>query len=134
MNAIFASPTYRQVSMAAACLCIALFTMLMLCPSVLQWLFGIEGNATADFIGRRAAVLFLGLAAITYLGRNDANTAARQSIATSLFLTMAGLACLGTIELLRDAAGIGILVAVLGEVLFAALYFPFMRKNLSTLP
>lgn len=133
MNTIPAWRTYKQVSIFASVLCLTLFAVLMLCPAVIYWLFNVDGNATADFIGRRASILFFGLAMLTFLGRNDANTAARQTIATSLFIIMAGLACLGTIELLRGAVGSGILIAVLGEVLFASLYLPFVRKNLSTL-
>ncbi len=132
MIAIPSPFSYKQVSVASSFLCLALFAVLMFYPTILHWLFGLDGNPTADFFCRRAAILFLGLAAITFLGRNDANTAARQTIATGLFIIMAGLACLGTIELMRGAVGIGIMVAVVGEVMFAVLYWPFMRKNLST--
>lgn len=119
--------SYERVSLAASLLCTALFAVLLLDPSLLSWLFGIDANAAADFMSRRVAILFLGLAAITFLGRKEPDSSLRRSVASGLFITMAGLVCLGLFELLRGTAGLGILLAVLAEALFAVLYLPFCR-------
>jgi hypothetical protein len=130
MMSMMAFPlTYRQTSLAASLVCTVLFAVLLFYPPLIFWLFGIIENAAADFMTRRGAILFLGLAAITFLTRSEPDSAARRAIANSLFITMAGLASLGIFELLRGTAGIGILLAVFAEALFAVLYLPFCREG-----
>ena len=80
-------------------------------------------------MSRRASILFLGLAAITFLARDEPDSAARRAIATSIFITMTGLAFLGLIELMRGTAGLGILLAILAEAVFASLYLPFALRR-----
>lgn len=120
---------YKHVSVAAALLFASLFVTLMFDPALIFWLFGIEGHGTAEFMGRRAAILFLGLATTAFLTRGEPPSALRRAVATSMFVVMAGLACLGLVEMVHGTAGTGILVAVVGEIAFASVYLRFCRNH-----
>ncbi len=85
-------------------------------------LFEIDGNESAYFISRRAAMLFLGFAVISYFSRNAQNTDTRQSILLGLALSMFGLAILGAFEFARGFAGVGIFLAVGTELFLAVSY------------
>nr|WP_295885176.1 hypothetical protein [uncultured Devosia sp.] len=121
--------SYRAASLVTAALFTVLFAVLMISPAVMFWLFGIEANAAAEFVGRRTAILFIGLAVVVFLGRDEPDSALRRAVATGVFTVVAGFAGLGLIELFRGAAGMGILVAVAGEAVLAVLYLPFCRTR-----
>jgi len=108
-----------------------LFICLLLFPEFIFMLFEINGNESAYFISRRAAMLFLGYAIISYLARNAQPSMTRQALAFGLGVTMFSLAILGLIELLRGAAGIGILLAIGTELLIAGCYFLVWNSNRS---
>ncbi len=120
--------SYQRVSLAAALVCTVLAVILMVYPALLLWLFGIGANAASDFVSRREAILFLGLATIALLGRNAPDSVMRRAVSSGLCVIMVGLVCLGVFELLRGVAGPGILLAVAAEGLFALLYMPFARS------
>lgn len=115
--------SYKLLSMLASGVASVLAILLITYPNVLFLLFGIEPENGAYFIGRRAAMLFLGIAILTWATRHIAHSEARQAICLSMCTSMLGLALLGTFEYLRGVAGIGIVLAVLTEVIFAILYF-----------
>jgi hypothetical protein len=97
--------------------------VLIIHPDILFMLFGIEKESAGIFIGRRTAMLFLGLSILTWVARNTAHSTARQAICLSIAISMLGLALLGIFEYLSGTAGIGILLAIVTEVTFALLYF-----------
>lgn len=106
-----------------ATLCMSLFLTLMVVPGVVYWLFDIPTSDTADFMSRRAAILFLGLAIVISLSRNEANTNLRRSVSLGAAVLMGSLAILGGVEFFRGAAGAGIWLAILTETFFSAAYF-----------
>ncbi len=112
--------TFRNLSLFTALLALTLCTLLLLAPQLVFALFGVEGNAPAYFISRRAAFLFLGYATLAFLSRDAANSVARQAIIAGVGVMMGGLAILGAAEWLRGYAGPGILLAVGGEAVIAA--------------
>ena len=61
--------TFKIMSIAMTALTLVLAVVLGFAPQIIYWIFGIDGNDTADFIARRAAVMFLGLAVISWMGR-----------------------------------------------------------------
>ncbi len=115
---------YKIVSLAASALSVVLFVLLLLVPDVIFWVFGIEGNELARLMSRRAAMLFLGLAIIAYLGRDAINSALRQAVCLGMGSLMFGLALTGIYEFSRGFAGAGILLAALSELGFG---FAFTR-------
>lgn len=114
--------THKAVSIAASALYGMLFVCLLIAPDLIYWLFGIERHATADLLARRAAMLFLGLAMFSFLGRNAPYSSLRQAVSIAMATTMAGLMLAGMYEFFVGTAGIGIWSAIGGEALFLSLY------------
>lgn len=110
------------------CLCSVLFVLLLLAPGVIFWLFGVPQSETADLIARRAAMLFLGLAVISWNAHS-----APPSIGFSLGIVVAmlGLASAGSYEFLRGFAEWPILLAVIVEVSVAGLFLKYTRHRKS---
>jgi FtsH-binding integral membrane protein len=113
---------YKTVSIMAAILMFSLFLCLLVAPWSIYWLFSVPGNATADLLSRRAAMLFMGLGVISYSGRNAPHSPLRQAVSFGFALIMAGLICTGIYEYLTGVAGPGIWIAILGEAFFFVLY------------
>jgi hypothetical protein len=122
---------FKIVSVITAVIAFILSMVLILTPELLFILFNIEENSSAFFIGRRAAMLFLGISVFTWVGRNAFHSESRQAICLGLTISMLALAVLGITEYLRGFAGIGILLAVITEAVLALLYFKiwFSYKN-----
>lgn len=121
--------SYKVVSIAASALYSALFLCLLVAPDLIYWLFGIERHTTADLFAKRAAMLFLGLAVLTFLGRNAPHSSLRQAVSVAMATTMAGLMLTGMYEFFFGSAGIGIWSAIGGEALFLGLYLQVTLKN-----
>ncbi|KDC48903.1 MULTISPECIES: hypothetical protein [Alteromonadales] len=122
---------FKIVSIITAVIALTLCVIFILIPEVLFMLFNIDENSSAFFIGRRAAMLFLGISVFSWFGRNAEHSESRQAICLSLSVSMFALAFLGSAEYLRGFAGIGISLAVITEATLALLYFKiwFNYKN-----
>jgi len=122
---------FKMVSVITAVIALTLCLVLLLTPEVIFMLFNIDENSSASFIGRRAAMLFLGISVITWVGRNTSHSESRQAVCLGLAISMLSLAVLGAIEYLRGFAGFGISLAVITEAIIAFLYFKiwFSCKN-----
>ncbi len=105
--------------------------LLLFFPNVIFFIFGLEGNATADFISRRAAMLFLGYAVIAFFSRNSPPSDSRQAITLGIALSMLGLAILGLFEFARGFAGLGSLLPICTEFLLSLAYFSVWRQEAS---
>ena len=114
---------FRVVSIITTVIALILCLVLILFPEIIFMLFNINDDSSAFFIGRRAAMLFLGISVVTWVGRNAPHSESRQAICLGLTISMLALALLGTAEYLRGFAGAGILLAVITEAILALLYF-----------
>lgn len=114
--------SFRNLNIATTVIASLLFLILLCTPNIAWWLFGIEGGESADFVARRTAMLFAGIAALCWFTRNTPAGAAQSGIAKGLALAMIGLVMLGLSEWLRGFAGIGILLAVVTELTLAVGY------------
>ena len=114
---------FKMVSVMTAVIALSLCLVFLLAPEVIFMLFSIDETSSAFFIGRRAAMLFLGISVITWVGRNAAHSESRQAVCLGLAISMLSLALLGAIECLREFAGLGIALAVITEAILALLYF-----------
>jgi O-antigen/teichoic acid export membrane protein len=126
------SMSFRSVSLAASVLYIALFACLLFTPGLVYLLFGIERHLTADLLARRAAMLFLGLAVLSYLGRNAPSSGLRRAVSIAMATAMAGLMCSGMYEYFSGTAGIGIWSAIGGEAVFLGLYLLVLYRDISS--
>jgi len=115
--------TFRQISSVVSFLFISLSVTLIVLPDIIYWLFQIEGAASADFIAKRAGVLFLGLSILAFHARNTQASEVKRLVAVSIGTAMAALAVLGTFELMRGNAGFGILLAIVIEIIIAYYYY-----------
>ena len=120
---------YKTASAMTAGLSIALASFLLLLPEAIFFVFGVAGNESAYFISRRAAMFFVGYAAIAFLSRNEPPSSARRAISLGIGASMAGFAAMGLIELLRGFAGPGILLPMAVEVFLAVSYFSIWSKD-----
>lgn len=114
---------FKTVSVITAFIAFTLCMVLLFVPEVVFRLFNVQEHSSAFFIGRRAAMLFLGFSVFTWVGKNAKHSESRQAICLGLAISMLALALLGTVEYLRGYAGIGISLAVVTEVVLAVMYF-----------
>ena len=119
--------TYRTISTAVATLYATLAFVLLLSPGLVNWLFAVPGHATGDFMAKRAAMLFLGLAAIAFLSRDAAPSTARDAIAKGIAVAMIGLALASLYEFARGFAGPGICLAIVIEIVVSMAFFSTLR-------
>ncbi len=68
---------YRLSLVAASLLFGALSLSLVFLPEIVYWLFQLEGNALGDLLGKRAGMLFLGLAILCFSARNSSSPEVR---------------------------------------------------------
>lgn len=122
----------RQVAFVDLCTLIAatftaLSATLLVWPALVHWLFQISSDPATDLMSRRAGVLFAGLAVLIWNARLERDSPLRRNVCLALIIAMGGMALLGSIEFLRGAMGIGVLIAIAVELFFAARLFPFYR-------
>ena len=120
---------FRSLNKMSSGLSIALFFFLLVFPEPIFFLFSVAGDDSAYFISRRAAMLFLGFAVISWLSRNAQPSDVRQSISLGFAVTMSGFAVMGLFEFLRGFAGAGILLPFCVELFLAVSYFAIWRKD-----
>jgi len=119
---------YKIISIASVILTSTLFLSLLLVPDLIFWIFSIEAGEAARFIARRASILFLGLSILSFLSRNTPHSSLRQNIILAMCVLWSLMALLGLFELIRGYAGIGILLAITAETIFAISYFLIFKK------
>ncbi len=120
---------YKTISIASTVLTAILFLSLLLVPDVIFWVFSIEAGDAAYFIARRASILFLGLAILSFMSRDAQHSALRQNIILAMCVLWALMALMGLFELARAYAGFGILLAIFAEIGFAFGYFLIFKKH-----
>jgi hypothetical protein len=128
-RALFASRSFKRLSTVTAAIALTLFFLLLFTPEIIFMLFQVEGNESAFFISRRAAMLFLGIAVFSWLGRNALDSDSRQAICIGMSVSMLALAVLGVMEFARNFVGMGILGAVVTELALGMAYFQIWNSN-----
>jgi hypothetical protein len=122
---------FKKLSTITAFITFVLFLVLLLLPEIIFILFQIPENSSAFFISRRAAMLFLGIAVFSWLGRNSLHSELRQAICIGLSISMLALAGLGLFELIRGFSGIGIGLAIITELFLGVAYLNIWLGNKS---
>lgn len=114
---------FDKLSVVTAVISSILFVILLFYPEVVFWLFSVAESESGEFIARRAAMLFLGIAVLSWFVRSAADSEARQAICLGIGVSMLSLAVVGLFELTRGFAGIGILLAIAVELVLGLSYF-----------
>jgi len=117
--------SFRHLAILIALLFSALSFIWMFAPQRLLLEWGIALTPLAELIGRRAAALYAGVAAMFWFARDTAPSPARSAMTMGLAVACGLLALFGLFELAIGHAKPGILIAVAIEVslMLALLYF-----------
>ncbi len=121
--------SFQSVSIVSAGLFFTLFLCLLGVPEFVLMLLGVETHTAAEFISRRAALLFLGISILFFLGRTAPHSISRQAILMGMSCSMLALALLGSVEFIRGYAGPGIWGAVITEILLVLAYLRLWKEN-----
>jgi len=108
--------SFRPVAILTAVLFLALALTWMFAPQPLLERWGLVSAPTVELLGRRAAALYAGIAAMFWLARNATASPSRTAMGTGLALACFILAALGIFELVAHHVTTGILTAVSIEV------------------
>ena len=112
-------PSFQYLATAAAIICFALAIVWLLAPQLLLSLWGVAYSHSVGLVSRRGAALFLGIGIMLFLARNAEPSPSRTALSAGFIVGCLALASLGVFELVKKRAGIGILSAVLVEVVLA---------------
>jgi hypothetical protein len=103
--------SFQVFARAMAGLTTVLGAVLLVSPESIITLFGMEQAVAASVLGRRAAMLFAGYAAMLWSVSSAPHSVARQAILRGIATFMCGLACAGVFEFVRGTAKSWLIVA-----------------------
>lgn len=129
MTILRSAKAYRFMSYVTTSLYLFLFVSLLSDPHSFFQGLGIEGTESAYFLARRASMLMLGFAVVSFFGRNAPSSVARQAITLSIAISMAGLCAMSCFEYARGFANSSILTPAIVEAILAATYFLLWLSN-----
>lgn len=109
-----------------------LFIQLFLTPVSFVESLGLQSSIATSVLCRRASIFMLGLAILLFCARKLPHSSIRQSICLSTGITMTGLACLSSFELMRGTVNHSMWTAIIIETLSATLFWITFFKNLKT--
>ena len=73
---------------------------------------GLKSSDAISILCRRTAIFMLGLSVLLFISRNLPDSTARNYISCSTGITMLGLACMGSYELIKGTVNSSMLVAI----------------------
>ncbi len=114
---------FRLTATIGTAMCAGLFLLCFFVPTTFVMLYGASADAGAAFMGRRASVLFLGLAVIFWLARDAERSALRDAICFGAAVAFGGAALTGFWSYFSGTSGPQMILSALGEAGLAALFF-----------
>ncbi len=117
-----------MICVLAAVLCAALFPLLLLNPGYYVDTYGVEPDAGASFLGRRASPLFLGLAVMLWMMRDLPRGTARDAVSIGMAFTWGGIAATGLFAFSTGTANANILIAAVVETAMAVSFVIARRR------
>lgn len=121
--------SFRNLAILCALVCFALSFIWLFTPGFLLSIWSVELSSSADFMARRSATLFAGLGIMFYFVRNAEPSPARSGIAVGFSVACFALAALGIFELATGHAGIGILSAIVTEIILGCCLWHFRHSH-----
>lgn len=121
--------TFRTACFATAVIWGLLAVTLTFLPGLIYWFFQIAPDPSASFLGRRAGMLFLGLATMMFVIRNATSPDAQRAASAAAIASMGGLAVLGIFEFMRGFAGAGIWIAIIIEVGLVVTFARYLKPQ-----
>lgn len=120
---------YRGLLIVTSLFWLGLFAVLIAAPDAYVRTFGLPPDAGAEFVGRRAAPVFLGLAVMCWSLRGLEAGPARRGFCLGMAVLWAGIAVTGLWDFWSGEAGAGILVAAFVEAGFCAAFLATLRQQ-----
>jgi hypothetical protein len=121
--------TYKIASIGTSILFVFLFAQLFFTPIAFVKDLGLEPTLTTSILCRRASMFMIGLAILLFGVRKLSHSQIRQTICLSTAITMTGLACLSSFEMIRGTVNNSIWVAIIIETISAILFWIVFFKN-----
>lgn len=133
MNSFKKINKFKVVSILTSLLYFFLFLSFFSFPENLCKDVGIAESEPVFFLIRRASMLMLGFAAITFLTRNMEVSKARQAVAFSVTVNMLGFASTEVFEMFHGFSFSSFIGPMVIEILVAVLYFSFFFSDMRKL-
>lgn len=121
--------SFYKLSSITAFIAVLLSATLIGIPELLFYVFNIEANGATYFMSRRAGILFIGLAFVSWQIRNIFEINTQQAICLGFMAIMFGLAALGCIEFVLGNTEMGVFLAILTELTLGWFYLKIWREN-----
>lgn len=110
---------YPFVARFGALVAMLLFVTFAFVPIIPFTMLGVAMTPEGLLMARRMAALFLGIALILWLLRDEADGPMRRRVCLALSVSMATLVLFGLFDFVRGSVGFGIWIAVSVEAYFA---------------
>jgi len=123
---------YKIASIGTSVLFVFLFAQLFFSPVAFVEDTGGQVTIATSILCRRTSMFMLGLAVLLFCARKLPHSSIRQSICLSTGITMTGLACLSSFELIRGTVNNSMWTAIIIESISAVLFWVVLFKNLQT--
>lgn len=115
--------SFKTTALVTAAICFCLTGIWAFGSAVILTLWGVDYSASAEFVGRRGAALFLGLGVMLLLAQDAEPSQARTSLSVGMIVACITLALQGLLECTLGNAGLGILSAAIVELMIALAFF-----------
>jgi hypothetical protein len=125
---------FKIVSIATSAIFFYLFFQLLLNSNSFVNDLGLQSCETATILARRASIFMLGISILSFSSKNLPHSKARQFICLSIGITMLGLACTGSYELIMRTVNSSMFQAIIIEIVlgFSFLTILFMNSKIKT--
>jgi uncharacterized membrane protein len=124
--------TFKIATIGTSLLFVFLFAQLFFTPVAFVEDLGLEPTLATTILCRRASIFMLGLSVLLLFARKLPHSSIRQSICLSTAITMTGLACLSSFELIRGTVNNSMWTAIIIETISAVLFWIVFFKSLRT--
>lgn len=118
---------FRTVASLTAVLMAVLGVFILVSPGAYMATYGVLAQDSGLFMGMRAAPMFLGVAVLLWLARQEPASSLRNALALGIAVTFAGVSGTGIFEYVTGGANAMILGAAASELLIAALFVATTR-------
>jgi hypothetical protein len=122
--------SFEIAAKCASIICLILFVSWQFMPKFLFFIFGMENMQLAYFLGQRIAALFIGMAIILFFLAKEESYRIQKILALGFAISCIFLAISGSLALVNNIAGIGILFAIIVEIAFA-IWFLWATSKIS---
>lgn len=122
---------FKIISVVTSLLFIYLFFQLFINSDAFVTGLGLHPSETVSILCRRTSMFMLGISLLMLGSINLQPSKARQNISLATGITMIGLACMGSFELIRGTVNTSMLTAITIETIlgtsFLILFFKYRR-------